>query len=839
MPRILQLSARGIRPRARTPVSARCPGPRRIDPNVIRMRIRPTLFALALLLVAGALAPKGAVAQNVTQAQADRLLATTPESEIIARLQASGMSRAQVRARLNTLGLDPSMADRYFDAMAAGESLDGSADDGVVSAMRDIGVLLRTDTADLAPPEPRMSAASGSGAPELFGRALFRNRGSLFDPIQTGAVGSDYELGPGDEILLVLTGDVELGYTLDVNREGLIVIPDVGQVSVAGRTLAELEDALYARLGARYSTLTRSPNASTRFSVSLGRLRTISVFVSGEVETPGRYPVSSVATLLEAMYAAGGPTSKGSLRSIRIDRGGEPVGVVDLYPYLTSGNRGADIRLRQGDFVYVPPAETLVTISGAVRRPAIFELRDGEGVPDLVRFAGGLEPDAATDRAGVRRVLPPSMRTPGMDRVVVDLPLAAAMADTPFQLFAGDDIEVFSVLDDLRSTLSIDGAVWRPGEYEFASGMTVASLIAQAGGTPPDVYPSRVLISRLDPITGRRSAIRTTLADAAGTSLREFDEVTLFAIDELLEPDSVAVFGNVANPGRYPLREGMTAEDLILLAGGFRRGAIPWEAAVAMPERGATVSDILATVERVALSPSLPYPDSTLIWPDVREVPETLASALPLGADFEVYVSQLPGFRYAERVVVDGEVAIPGSYALETLNERLSTVLERAGGPTGRAYLEAARLERDELPIGVDFEEAISNPGSDADPIVQSGDRIVVPQYDPTVRVEGEVQFQSLIQYREGMSLDDVIQEAGGLTREGDGGRISITYANGRRSTVHRKLLFFSSKPEVRPGSVVSVPTAPEQDPFDFDAWLSRTLAIISTFATVYVAVGR
>lgn len=822
---------------------------------------RPALVPLTAAL-ALAMAQGPASAQVVPPGTDLRQLAQSlsPE-EIIRRLEASGLTRAQVRDRLRRAGYDPSLADRYFDAMEAegglapGGALEASDDDArFLEALQGIGVTLRADSSaersglmvfdsSMAWDSAVIAAAEADTVPRVFGTDVFRRVSSQFEPLLTGPVGPNYVLGPGDELVLILTGDVELAYTLDVTREGYVVIPQVGQVSVNGITLAELEDRLYTRLERVYSGVTRSADATTRFDLSLGRLRTNQVRVAGFVNRPGSYQVSSVATLLEALYLAGGPTDQGSFRRVLVQRPGQAPLEMDLYPYLTAGNVENDPRLQEGDVVFVPAAGPQVTLRGMVRRPAIFELREGEGLPALVRFAGGLLPDARTDRAQVDRILPPPDRTAGVDRILLDASLASVLAGAEtFPLAGGDEVQVFPVLSRTRQRVEIAGAVWRPGLFELRPGTTVASLVERAGGLTDDALAREVLVDRLDLSTGDRSALRVDLEAAPpGPLLQEFDKVMVFPRDSLLIPDSVAVYGQVRNPGRYPLSQGLTAGDLVLMAGGFTKGALPWSAEVVRLERSLDGGRELSVSQTVALRSGLPYADPEYLAarPDSADSlpPET---ELPLQDRDEVYIRLLPGYVHPRRVTVEGEVLSPGPYQLNRQDERLSSIIRRVGGLTALAFPEGVRLIRDGVPVAVDYEQALSRPGSSQDPVLVGGDRIVVPVMDNTVLISGAVVFESRTVYRNGLSLDDVIEQAGGVAPDGDRDRVSVEYANGRRATTRKILGIFRSSPDIRPGSRVFVPMREEsREGFDWDTALSRVLAVASTLATVYIAVNR
>lgn len=800
----------------------------------------------------GTLLLPGAVsAQSGAQEQAVRsMLQGMSPDQIVERLRASGLSRAEVKDRLRRAGYDPSLADPYFDALEAGEPVaEGLATDRFAEALRGVGVALRDEAGPGMVPPPPLAVAdtTARGAatetepdttPRLFGRDVFRRYSSEFAPLLTGPVGPDYRLGPGDELLLVITGDVELARDLTVTREGLVLIPDVGQISVNGLTLGELEARLEERLGEAYSAI-RSGTA--RFSLSLGRLRTNQIRVVGEVTRPGAYQVSSVATVLEALYLAGGPSEAGSFRDIVVRRGGSEAARLDLYPYLTEGSTAGDVRLEEGDVVFVPTTGPRVTVRGMVRRPAIFELRPGEGLPAIVRYAGGLLPDARTDRVQVDRILPPAERVAGRDRVLLDAPLGEVLAGASrFPLVDGDGVEVFGVLNRVRQRVAIRGAVWRPGSYELRAGTTVGSLIERAGGVVDDALTPYAQLSRLELSDGTRELLRVDLASEQATLLQEFDEVTVFGRDSLTVTDSVAVYGFVRSPGRYPLQEGMTPTDLVLQAGGFTRGARPWAAEVVRLDRSAAADAVLSTSLEVALPADLPYPDPTLLsGADEGREGLTPAADVPLLAGDEVFVRRLARYEPLQRVAVEGAVESPGPYGLTRRDERLSSIIERAGGFAEEAFPRGLRLLRDGIPVGVEVLAALEEPGSSADPVLRGGDRIVVPVEDNTVAVRGAVLFEARTIYRPGMSLDDAIAAAGGYARDADRGRVSVEYANGTRDAVRKTLWIFNNDPDVEPGSTVFVPVREQGEGFDWDSALSRTLAVLSTFATVYLAVSR
>jgi protein involved in polysaccharide export with SLBB domain len=781
------------------------------------------------------------------------------------------------------------MADAYFDMMeGVGQAPSEGADD-FLTALEDIGVLLRnveapfeaefglalSDADSLEFLTELLDSTEVESLP-VFGKSFFERTSSFqFQQLENGAVGADYRLGPGDEVILLITGDVEVSYNLDVNRSGMILIPDVGRVSVSGLTISDLENRLYDRLGSVYSGISRGGDATTRFDVSLGALRTIAVYVSGEVERPNRYPLSGVATLLEALYAAGGPTEIGSLRRVRIERGGTSLGEFDLYSYFVDGSASGDIRLENGDLVFLPPAESQVAFTGAIRREAIFEILEGETASDLLKFAGGLDPDAM-QIGTVHRTLPPESRTVGFQSVILNFPAGENGEEeraNSFEIFPGDSVTIKRVGDPYivacakekdddipgaageeetsiepepcdirqlppsfaRNWAEVVGAVWSPGIYQVTPGQSLSDLLETAGGVRPDGFQSIVHVSRLDQETGDRSLIRTELSSAGIVTIEEFDQVTLFGQDSLLAQDSVSIFGLVAQPGQYPFYDQMTAEDLILQAGGFERGAIPWEAEVVRPILD--VPGTLSESRNVSLSRNLPYADASVAWPEESDLPATAARDIPLGAGYEVYIRRLPSYEEVRHVTITGEIRRPGDYVLQSPDENLTSIIERAGGLTEDAYLEGGRLTRLGIPVGTDFQSAM-NGNLEDDLVLSDEDVITIPVYDPTILVEGAVAFESRMRFQVGMNLQDAIQNAGGYIFDADEGRVSVEYLNGQRATVKKTLWLFKSTPAIQPGSRITVPLKSDTpgSGFDWNTALSGTLATLSAFATVYIA---
>lgn len=806
---------------------------------------------------------------------AEQLGRDVSQDEIMERLRASGMTRAQVRARLQAMGYDPGLADAYFDAIESGDDGEAPSDAPSVQlaeAMARLGLpelpaslrdSLRIDVlADslardslllvldsLLADSGRLDSLRREARLPIFGMHLFANANTQFTPLTWGPVGPDYRLGPGDELVLILTGDVETSYDLQVAREGFVIIPDVGRVQVAGLTLGELESRLYDRLGAVYSGVERGPGATTQFQVSLGNLRTNEVYIVGEVRRPGSYQVSAVATVLNALYQAMGPNRNGSFRNVQVRRGNRLVTTVDLYEYLLTGASGSDVRLENGDRVFVPLVERRVAIDGQVRRTARYEMKPGETLRDLIAFAGGFRPDAVVSRVQIDRVLAPELRTPGVDRVLIDVPVSELENGAAIEMMDGDQVTVFAVGDERRNRVAIEGDVRRPGVYEWRPGLTLAGLIARADGLEESAYRQRAQIYRLNEATGQRVLVAASLeVDGAGNpagpdvALADRDSVIVYSRAELIVPDSVEIAGYVKNPGRYPLAAGMSVQDLVLAAGGFTEGANLVAAELARLRDPTSRTDTVALVYRVPLADSAAAAEAARIGAD-RMLPTWTETAeeVALQPSDRVMVGQAPGWEAPRTVVITGEVARPGPYALTTRVTRLADLIARAGGVTDEAHIDGAQIIRDSIAVGTDLEEALEDADDAANVALMDGDSIHVPRVNSVVRVTGAVAFESQVVYQQGADLDYYIEQAGGYAFDADRRRTSVTYPSGRRATTSR-FLFFSNEPEPRPGSMIFVPRLPQDAPnsgVNWGAVVQRTVSIVGTLATLIYAYDR
>jgi protein involved in polysaccharide export with SLBB domain len=817
------------------------------------MKLSSLLNASAVALLAFTVPVGSALAQQRPPANADSVRAVVErlspaQQEILRRIRESGLSREQMRQRLRAAGYDPALADRYFDELAPVDTTTVSnrhsritqplpqPSGNFVEALRRIGILALGDslpverrldkdsllTAQRRNPEPRRSTDT-----QVFGRDLFAAT-TQFEAVTAGPVDPDYRFGPGDELTLLVTGDVEAAYDLQVTREGHIVVPDVGQVLVNGLTLSQVKARLNERLGRVYSGV---QVGTTQVDLTVGRLRSKLVYVIGEVEVPGAYQVPGSATVFSALFRAGGPALSGSFRQVQIRRDNDVVRTVDLYDYLLKGDKAGDIRLEQGDVIFVPVVGSQVTVTGSVRRPAIYEIKGNESLVDAVAFAGGVEAQAAVERIQIDRILPPGQRQPGRERTLIDVALADLTQGRAISLIDGDRVRISTISDARRNRVAVTGDIHRPGEYEFRPGMTALDLIRAAQGLLPTAYTPIAHIVRLNPTDSTTAMIQVTLTDSSSTDyasrivLNDLDELVVFSRARLANPRTIEIFGHVKNPGTYAFSDGMTIQDLVLLAGGFLEGADERQAEVAR-RAGLELRDSLAVIRRVQID--LGMQSASKSSKDADDV--------ELEHGDQVFVRRLPGYQPLSTVEIVGEVVYPGPYTVESRKERISDLIKRAGGLTPEGYADGFRLFRDGKPVAVNFTKVLEKPGRADDLFIEPGDRMEIPRIDPTVLVTGAVQFESRVRYEKGLSVQDYLSRAGGVREDGNAGRVSVRYANGELRTPGR-VLWVKSYPKVEPGSTITVPIKATATGFNWDQFLGRTMTVLSTLATVVLTI--
>ena len=852
----------------------------------------------SLLLIAGLLvfAP-AAFAQNPSSAQAQQMLQTNPAllQQLRQKIMTSGLTPDQVRARLKAEGYPENLLDAYLTGGTANPDNAASPEE-VFSAITKLGIadtaevdLLRCgiDADSLAVPDTlpnglidttqyakqrlnkraslraiciakedsltrglKKGPASDSGF-VIFGLDFFRNRSTTFNPNISGPVDANYRINAGDQLALVLTGDVEQAYQLPVSREGLIVIPQVGQIYVNSLTMAELENVLYSRLGRVYSGVRRGPGATTHFYITPARLGSNQIYVTGDVLRPGSYRISSAATALTALYAAMGPSDNGSLRQILIRRGAA-ADTLDVYDYLLNGNTTHDVRLNNGDLVFVPIHGARARIVGEVARPATYEMRPNETLADALRYAGGFTATAARQRVQIERIIPPSQRaTGGRDRILTDITSDTFSAGTgpSVPVFDGDVIRVFPVASRVRNRIRVSGDVWSPGPIGIAPGMRLSDALRLAGGVRPDVYLGEVLISRTQPDSSH-SQLRAALRDTAGrvindVPLQEDDEVRVFSVSEFRPTRYVAINGAVSKSGQFPYREGMTIRDLVLLAGGLDESAYLNEAEVArLPENRA--GGVTARTFRVPLDSSYIFergPDGKYLGPP--GLPATLGPNPDVTVQpyDNVLILRQPNWELQRTAVIAGEVRYPGRYSLRTKTEKITDLITRAGGLTPDGYANGVVFFRSKNKvgrIGIELPDVLRSPKSLDNLPLQDGDSLFIPRYNAVVNVQGEVNSPVAVTYAPGQGMAYYIRAAGGPSRKADVGRSYVTQPNGKVEARESHFLIPDRVPKPLAGSTVYVPARdPADRPFDLLTNAGAIAQIAATLVTLVIALRR
>ena len=675
---------------------------------------------------------------------------------------------------------------------------------------------------DKAPAQSNDMTVDGpEGGIKVFGRDIFRTANLTFEPSMNIATPVNYRLGPGDQLLIEVWGASETNITQKVSPDGYISIPNVGPVNVNGLTVQAATNRIKAKLSQIYSGLASSNvNLSTHVKVSLGQIRTIQVNIMGEVARPGTYALSSFSTVFHALYKAGGMSKMGSLRNIKVVRGGRTVATVDVYDYIINGRSHSDIRLQEGDVILASPYDALVLIKGKVKRPMYYEMKSSESIRTLIGFAGGFSNDAYRGAVTVDR-------NNTKERTV------ATVDDMNYGVFKvkdGDVVSVGEILDRYDNRIEVKGAVYRPGYYELGKDIqTVKDLIEKADGLLEYAFTNRAVLHRenddktLEVISlNVKAIIDGTEADV---TLRKNDVLFIPSKYDLEQKGTLEIRGEVYKPDVFPYAANTKLEDLIIMAGGLTESASTVRVDVTrrIIDRKGTKKQ-----KEIAQTFSFGVKDGFVVEGEPGFVLEPYD---------QVFVRRSRGYSEKVNVTVSGEVEFEGDYSLNVRNERLSDVLEKAGGLTEFAYIEGARLERQmtpeeykqaqELmdmvasnnkvsgndsivvpqvsrtyPVGIDLKEILANPHSAIDPVLQDGDVIVIPQYMTTVSVSGSVRKPNSVVYDPKMKLKDYISEAGGYAERARKSGTFILYPNGHIKELGRN----ASAKDIMGGSKIIVP---------------------------------
>ena len=661
---------------------------------------------------------------------------------------------------------------------------------------------------------------------KVFGRDIFNNKELTFEPNMNIATPQNYKLGPGDAVFIDIYGASQKTIEGTISPDGEITIDGFGPVHVSGLTVAQANSKLRSTLGARYS--------SSQIKLTVGQTKTIMVNVMGEVKVPGTYTLSAFATVFHALYMAGGTNELGTLRSIKVYRNNKLVTVVDIYDYILNGKLTGNIRLADNDVIVVGPYDCLVNITGKVKRPMYYEMKRNESLSSLLKYSGGFAGDAYTKSVRV-------VRKTGQQRSVFNI---EEFDMASFHVSDGDSVSVDSILPRYENTVELKGAVFRPGLYQLGNNInSVRSLIDHAEGITEEAFTNRAVMHRMK----ADRTLEVVSVDLAGILNGTSADIPLKENDVLFVPTkqdamidrTITIHGEVHYPGIYKYADNETIEDFILQAGGLRESAsmVKVDVARRVSDPKATVNDSI-----IARTYSFAIKDGFVVdgTPGFTLMPFD-----------EVYVRKSPGYSAQQNIKVEGQAMFPGTYTLSMKNERLSDILKKAGGVTDLAYTPGARLERRITPdeklrmqtitnmlnsqsgndsldikkldlgntyyVGIELDKAIAEPGGDADIVLREGDRLIIPEYNGTVKISGDVMYPNTVAYEKGKRASYYIDQAGGWGDRAKKSNTYIIYMNGTVAKVGHNA-------KIMPGCEIVVPSKPKKD--------ARTLAQILTIGT-------
>lgn len=651
---------------------------------------------------------------------------------------------------------------------------------------------------------------------EVYGRDIFNSRNLTFSPNVNIPTPMDYRLGPGDEVIIDIWGVSQSSFRQTISPEGSIVVDRLGPIYLNGMTIKEANDYIQKKFSNIYAGI--DSEGTAQIKLTLGQIRTIQVNVLGEVSTPGTYSLSSLSSVFHALYSAGGVNKIGSLRSVKLYRNGKLIRDLDVYDYLMNGKLNSDVRMMDGDAVIVPAYSSLVRITGNIRRPMYYEMKEGETLADLIKYAGGFTGDAYTKNIRI-------VRSTGGESLI------ATVSEQNFGSYELKDKDIVTVgagLDIFENRVQIKGAVYREGYYEIGKNInTVKDLILAAEGTRGDAFLNRAVLTReKEDYTSEVISVdvrQLLYGNAPDIVLRKNDILYIPSVNDLKEYGDLVIHGEIARPGEYKYADNTTLEDLIIQAGGLLESA----------------STVRIDVSRRIIEPHNVTGTRTLAETYTFAVKDGFVidgqPGFVLKPYDQVYVRRSPGYKEQQNVRLEGEVLFPGTYSLNKKAERISDIVSRAGNLTEDAYPEGARLIRrrtaEELfrsntalkmashggkdsisvktlemdsvySVGIELDKAIIHPGSDYDLVLREGDLLVIPEYDNTVKINGSVMYPNTVVYKKGEKLSYYINQAGGYSDKAKKNRSFVVYMNGTVSKINGR-----DKEAIKPGSEIIVPS--------------------------------
>lgn len=665
---------------------------------------------------------------------------------------------------------------------------------------------------------------------KIFGHDIFRSQNLSFEPAMNIATPANYTLGAGDEVILDIYGASQFSGNFKISPDGTITIPNQGPINIAGLNVSQAQAKVQRAIGAHYQ--------DSSIKLTVGQTRTITVNILGEVKTPGTYTLSAFATVFNALYLAGGITNLGTMREVKVSRNGHVITKVDVYDYIVNGRLTGNIMLRDNDVILVGPYLNLVKVEGKIKRPMFYEMKKAESLQSLLTFSGGFTGDAYKKKIRVERKTDDGLTVHNVDEWDFN----------SFKLEDGDVAVIDTIISRYKNTVQVKGAVFRPGYYKLDSNVnSVKTLIEQAGGLVEQANTTRAVLRR---VKADRTYQTLTInlasiiqGNAPDAILQNEDELIISSFEKQFESQTVSIYGDVYKAGTYKYSEDETVEDLITEAGGLLESASLVNIEVArrkLPGSCNQDENIMAKVYSLTLQNGLPIEGETGFVLKPFDI---------------VTIHRSPYYEVQKMVYVDGEVYYGGAYALSNKDERLSSLLARAGGMTKTAYADGVQLIRkisakemdiqrlklsvaktaaDSLEIentlnittyniGIDVKKALSNPGCASDIVLQEGDSIYVPRLNNVVKISGEVMFPNTVAFDDGRKVEYYINQAGGINRDGKRSRGYIIYPNGNVSKLN------SGK--ILPGCEIVIPKKQERkvDTTRTSMWL----ALASTVATI------
>lgn len=722
-----------------------------------------------------------------------------------------GKDQRTIATELARRGVTREQAERVKKLYEQQTNTDSDNLTGTAKAEARLREQVQEDNSTMLDEKPQAQEVAQQDA--VFGRNIFNTRNLTFEPNVNIATPPNYRLGPGDEVVIDIWGASQNTIRQQVSPDGTINLEQLGPVFLSGMTIDRAQQYLTGELRKIYS------DQSNQIRVTLGNTRTIQINVMGEVVQPGTYALSAFSTVFHALYRAGGVSGIGSLRNVKVSRGGQIVATVDVYQFIMQGKTRDDIRLEEGDVIIVPAYDALVQITGNVKRPMRYEMKKGETLSTLLKYAGGFTSDAYTKSLRI-------VRQNGKEYQV------NTVDDTDYsvcKMHDGDVVTAEAILDRFTNKLEVRGAVYRPGIYELGGKLnTVRELVDKADGLMADAFTGRAVLYRERENKTREVKQIDIRAIMDGTQpdipLQKNDVLYIPSIHDLEDLGNVQIYGEVTHPGDYPYADNMTLEDLVITAGGLRESASVVRVDVARRIKDPKSTESSATIGQTF---SFGLKDGFVVDGE---------PGFTLQPYDQVFVRRSPGYSAQQNVTVNGEVLYGGTYALTSKSERISSIIAKAGGATPFAYVKGAKLTRvaneeeikrmqdvvnllrrqvseemmDSLGItvqrtftvGIDLEAALANPGSDADIVLREGDVISVPEYNNTVKIDGAVMMPNTVSFKKGESVKYYISQAGGYGQNAKKSKKFIIYMNGQIAEVKG-----NGKKQIEPGCEIIVPS--------------------------------